>query len=387
MRTKKRRRPQISDRVRLRVWVAAAGRCTFCNRFVLKNEDLGEPVPVGELAHNVGWSDGSPRGDSGGDDREAEENLLLVCRTCHRPVDDDGVVGRYTVEELRKRKHEHEQRIRRLTAIGADRAAFVVRMVGAVRPTPPELTRDTVLSAATEAGIYPHTLPTSHWQDIDLDLRDDGELESRAGFERCLPRIADLVARVHDGVRREAIERVAVFAIARIPLLIELGARLDDKLQTLVFHRHRRDDGNAWTWPADPGPPIEFEVAQLCANDPGLVALIVSLSGTIRLDELPEEIQMSHTIYELRPAPSQIPDPMLVRSPRTLENFEATARRFLAMIERDHGKVERVCLFPSLGVAPAVTLGRVLMPQLSPAWLVFDRDEDRGFFEALEVQP
>jgi hypothetical protein len=34
-----------------------------------------------------------------------------------------------------------------------------------------------------------------------------------------------------------------------------------------------------------------------------------------------------------------------------------------------------------------VTLGRVLMPKLSPAWAVFDRDERGQFFEALEVQP
>jgi hypothetical protein len=379
-------RPSIPDRVRLRVWVAAAGRCTFCNRLVLENEDLGEPVPIGELAHNIGWGERSPRGGAE-DDTEAEDNLLLVCRSCHRPVDDGGVVGRYTVDELRTRKRQHEERIRMLTEIGADRGAFVVRMVGAVRPTAPELTRDTVLSAATAAGIYPHKLPGSHWQDIDLDLRGDGELQGPDDFLRSVPRIADLTARVHDGVRREAIERVAVFAIARIPLLVELGARLDDKLQTLVFHRHRRDDGNAWTWPTDPGEPVTFHIVQHAAGDDGSVALVVSLSGTIALDELPSDIRSSFTIYEIRPGAPHVPDPTLVRSPQTVTNFEMTARSFLARIESDHGKLECVSLFASVGVAPAVTLGRVLMPQLSPAWRVFDRDHERHFFEALEVRP
>ena len=380
-------RPAIPDRVRLRVWVAAAGRCTFCNRFVLENEDLGEPVPIGELAHNVGWGEQSPRAAGNVYDTETEDNLLLACRDCHKPVDDGGVVGRYTVDELRKRKREHEERIRMLTEIGADRAAFVVRMVGSVRPTAPELTRETVLSAATAAGIYPHKLPGSHWQDIDLDLRGDGELTGPDDFLRCIPRIAELAARVHDGVRRDAIERVAVFAIARIPLLIELGARLDDKLQTVVFQRHRRDDGNAWTWPADPSEPIDFDVLRRSEGEVDRVALTVSLSGTIALDELPEDVQASHTIYEIRPASPHAPDPTLMRSPQTLANFEATARRFLATIESDHGKVPHVSLFASVGVAPAVTLGRVLMPQLSPAWRVFDRDHERRFFEALEVRP
>lgn len=382
-------RPSIPVGVRVAVWAAAAGRCTFCNRWVLEDEALGEPVPIGELAHNVGWSENSPRGaaELEGPERQAAENLLLVCRSCHKPVDDGGVAGRYTIDELTRRKQEHEERIRMLTAIGVDRAAFVVRMVGAVRPTPPELTRDSVLSAATAAGIYPQKLPTSHWRDVDLDLRADGEQACREDFERCVPRIRNLIARVHEGVRVEAIERVAVFAIARIPLLIELGARLDDKLQTLVFHRHRRDDRNAWRWPDEPEAPAEFEIRPIRNGDGSRVALLVCLSGTIHVDELPDEIAASHAIYGLFPAPPSEPDPTLIRSPQTLANFESTARQFLARLEADHGKLSRVSLFPSVGVAPAITLGRVLMPQLSPSWLVFDRDAQGQFFEALEVKP
>jgi hypothetical protein len=259
--------------------------------------------------------------------------------------------------------------------------------VGAVRPTPPELTRDTVLAAATAAGLYPHTLPTAHWQDVDLDLRSDGEQATREDFERCLPRIGNLAKRVHEGVRREAIDRVAVFAIARIPLLIELGARLDDKVQTLIFQRHRRDDANAWRWPSDADDPVDFQIRLLQEGKMTQVALIVCLSGTISLDELPAGITDSNTIYGIYPVEPSAPDPSLIRNPESLANFEAAARRFLAKVEADHGKVEHISLFPSVGVAPAVTLGRVLMPQLSPAWRVFDRDQHRKFFEALEIRP
>src|SRR5437868_4327286 len=93
------RRPQPSERTKLLVWSRAAGRCAFCNRLVTENEDLGEAVPIGELAHNVGWSPASPRGTSALDSeqRRSADNLLLLCRNCHRPVDDGGVVGRFTV--------------------------------------------------------------------------------------------------------------------------------------------------------------------------------------------------------------------------------------------------------------------------------------------------
>ncbi len=92
------------------VWAAAAGRCTFCNRLVLENEDLGEPVAIGELAHNVGWGEKSPRGESdlSADERREASNLLLLCRTCHIPIDQGGVAKRYTVARLAEFKREHE---------------------------------------------------------------------------------------------------------------------------------------------------------------------------------------------------------------------------------------------------------------------------------------
>lgn len=74
-------RKEPSGRTKCLVWGAAAGRCTFCNRPVLHNDDLGEPVPVGELAHNVGATSSSPRGEShlDRDERAMPDNLLLVC--------------------------------------------------------------------------------------------------------------------------------------------------------------------------------------------------------------------------------------------------------------------------------------------------------------------
>ena len=175
------KRKQPADRAVYRVWGAAAGRCTLCNESVLENEQLGEPIPIGELAHNIGATQSSPRGavDVGGDERAAAENLILVCRNCHKPIDDGGAIGRYTVEQLRQRKREHEERIRELTKIGADRKATVLRVVGAIRGVPSELTRDTVLAAATAAGLYPQRLPGAYWHVTEADLRHNaGETDT-----------------------------------------------------------------------------------------------------------------------------------------------------------------------------------------------------------------
>jgi hypothetical protein len=383
-------RPPISERNKILVWARAAGRCTFCNRVVTEATELGEPVPIGELAHNVGWSQDSPRGDSplSSAARAEPSNLILTCRNCHKPVDDGGVSGRYSIEELARRKQDHETRIEALTAIGADRSAYVLRIVGDVRGVPAELTRSTVLAATTAAGLYPKILPGSNWDtDIDLDLRGRGDLNTELDYERLVPEIVSFADRIHDGVRREHVARLAVFAFARIPLLIALGARLDDKVPALIFQRHRTDRSNAWTWPAKQEPPVAFSITRVHTGaNRQPVALVLNLSGTVMLDELRNHIVAETHVYEIAPVPPAKPGPSIISSPAALVSFEDTLRRFLGIIEADHGRIEAIDLFPAIGVSAAVTVGRVLMPHVSPAWNVFDRHNTGAFFHAIQVR-
>lgn len=356
---------------------------------MIENDDLGESVLIGELAHNVGWGDQSPRGDSvlSDEERRSAENLILACRDCHKPIDAAGVVGRYSVNELMKRKQEHEERVRLLTEIGADRSAYLVRMVGMIRGTAPELSRETVLAAATSAGLYPKRLPGAYWEDVDLDLRSHGEPKTKQDFEAGIPAIRELAARVHDGVRRDDVQRVAVFGLARIPWLISLGAHLDDKVRTSLFQRHRRDDVNAWGWPDDLGPPNTFKVTrqESAGDDSDEICLLASLSGTIKIEELPDHVRETSVVYHLAPTLPDATGPAVINSIESLQVFEGTVRRFLATVEERHGKIPHIHLFPAVPVTPAITLGRVLMPDVSPAWRVYDRDENNVFIETIEV--
>ncbi len=379
-------RKDPTERTKCIVWGAAAGRCTLCNRVVLMNEELGEPVPIGELAHSVGAATNSPRGKSDltRDERTEPRNLILVCRNCHKPVDDGGQLGRWTIDELREKKRQHEERVRMLTEIGADKAAFIVRLVGPIRGSSPELTPDTVLAAATASGFYPQRLPGAHYADIDLDLRGVSEPTNQWQFGQQAELVCGLADRIHDGVRRQAIQRVAVFAFGRIPLLVQLGASLDDKLDTRIFQRHRIDGGNAWLWLSDE-TRAAFATAKLQeGTDRQLVAIVLSLSGSIELGDLPEEVSRAYTVYEVRPLGQQGPN--LIASPGDLAVLEGHLRNLFAMVEDLHGKIDVIAVFPAIGVASAVTLGRVLMPEVSPALIMFERDDDRQFYPALEVR-
>ena len=289
------------------------------------------------------------------------------------------------VDVLQKLKQEHEARIRLLTEIGADRKAIVVRLVGPVRGVSPELTYNTVLTAATAAGIFPDTLPNTYRNAVEIDLREYSE-GTKGAFTACAAKINDVVTRINEGIKRDQISRLAIFAFARIPLLVHLGAQLDDKVQTLIFQRQRVDDENAWRWPVDPPPPPAFTFENLhSGDDPGRVALVLNISGTIQLRELPRAIQETYTIYGLSPVSPIVSGPSVISSPAALSSFERTVRGFLAHIEKVHGKISEISIFPAVPISCAIALGRTLMPHVSPSLLLFDRNEQNQFFSALEV--
>ncbi len=389
MAKKKTSRPEPTPRTKLMVWAASAGRCVLCNRIVYENEDLGELVPIGELAHNVGWSSDSPRGDSDLTEEERREaaNLLLLCRNCHKPVDDGGVIGRFTVQELARFKREHEDRIRLATGVGADRKAALIRVVGTIRGSQPELTYDTVQYAAITSGVFPKRLPGCYINEYEIDLRQLPNPGTAEYFQQCATAIDAFFERVNDGIRQDKILRLAVFAFARIPVLVHLGSRLDDKVEALIFQRQRLDGGNAWRWPETAGAPPQFEVSTLTSDrDIDRVALIVNLSGTVALDDLPEEQRATFNHYAIQPVSPASPSPNLINSQQALSNFEHTVRQFLAQIEADHGRISEIALFGAVPISAAIVLGRVLMPGVSPAWLVFDRDDQGTFTEACEVR-
>src|SRR5262245_62080790 len=119
----------IPEAVAKRVWIAAGGRCTFCNKHLLVDEVTGQDVMIGQLAHIAGWTDaaGSPRGDSSLrlPDRNTADNLMLMCHDQHKVIDDRSLWAVYDEETLKRFKRKHEESIRRLGALRDSSATTV----------------------------------------------------------------------------------------------------------------------------------------------------------------------------------------------------------------------------------------------------------------------
>jgi hypothetical protein len=380
----------ISERVARRVWVAAGGRCTMCNRYLLEDEFTGRDVAIGELAHIVGWTDtpGSPRGDEPLelDERNTEANLMLLCRDQHRVIDTRSLWEVYDAETLRGIKRSHEHRIRQLTALRRDDRSTVLRVVGSLHDAPVHLGRASIATALLADRRFPDYALTGA-DEFEIDLRGlPGEANGQPTYwAMATELIRERVASLSVHVAQENVNRIAVFPFARVPALIALGAELDDCVPTDIYPR-RRDAGEGWGW--TPGAPVvRFTWSCLQeGSDSASVAVVFSVSGTPDRGRLPEWAA-SATLYEVRPEESA-PGPELISNPVSLDLFAQTWRGLLAELERRHPRLEAIGVFAAVPAVAAVVIGRSLMRAVHPRLWVFDRGRDDEEYQfALEVAP
>lgn len=109
------KRKNTSDRVYKALFNTA--RCICTNPEC--NYDLGsEAANIGEAAHICAASPGGPRYDpnQSQEERDGIDNLILLCRNCHRKIDDPNTSEQYPVERLRNWKSAHIARCNEMIA-------------------------------------------------------------------------------------------------------------------------------------------------------------------------------------------------------------------------------------------------------------------------------
>jgi hypothetical protein len=237
------RAPDPPWREKLKVWVRSGGRCAICNRYLLESDITLRPVSLGELAHNKAASDGGPRADPDVpfSDRNKAENLLLLCGAHHPDVDNESQLDLLTVGQLATIKRVHEQKIWLATSrVGGQRTA-VLRVQGHVRGAPVEIGVEEAAAAVIQSTTRFPELPFSFdRQGVEIDLRGiPGEADGTSSyFEAARQQIDEVLAgRFRPAVEKGEVDHVSVLALARLPILVYLGSRLDDTIPTEVYQR------------------------------------------------------------------------------------------------------------------------------------------------------
>lgn len=365
----------IKDKTKLLLYVQAGGRCEFdgCNKYLMRHPLTHKPINLGQMAHIVAFSDDGPRGDA--DDRPVDinnaENLMLLCHQCHKLIDDHP--EEYSRETLLNYKKAHKERIVWLTAASPDRQTSVVVLKSKIGGQTVKLS-----AAEIHEAVSPRYPASRAGTEIDLSkISDEGE----AFYTVAAKEIKRQIERVlSDVIEDEKTNHISLFALAPMPLLAYAGNLLGNKIPTDLFQRHR--DAENWTWKTD-GALAEYKFERLSkGTDDEKVVLILSLSGKIHLDKLPPEIVGDASVYEIT-LNNANPNPNFLRQKQDLAAFKDIYQLALREIGGNHGKLERLHLFPAVPAPVAVLCGRELMPKVDPILSIYDDDKRHGGYRMI----
>ena len=285
---------------------------------------------------------------------------------------------------LVEKKQEHERWVRDVTDFARLRPAIVVRMTSQVRGTFSPASKEQVGEALRQAGL------TGMHADSRTGLFDISALHDETdgwAWDAAYKGITAQMDRVQEAIAAGDASVVAVFALAPIPMLVSLGAKLDDKTETVLFGRARRDTSDAWAWTDSDAPAASFELSESVPKEMDRsatdVVAFVDLSARIDLSRIPPELTDAPTI---RLSVIAEPSTEAITSRADLESFGQAWRDLLSAVESGWPKVQRLHILAAVPATAAVTMGRHRMRAVHPAFVLYQRQEDGTDVPVMEVR-
>lgn len=368
----------IPVKVKLLLFGAAGGRCEYrgCNQLVTEDDLTGTDGNFSVFAHIVADSPDGPRGHVVRSSllKADFSNLMVLCLKHHRLIDVDALEA-HPEELLAAMKAEHEERIRKLTAIDGQHRTQVLMLQANIGQKKglfdPRFAIEAVLPR------YPANDPFQI-ELANLRIQDGEELYWKVGAREIEKAVETLVERLLADTHRH----VSVFALAPIPLLMILGRCLGELIPADVYQCLREPDGdgvlfdkNPWRWsPDDPNAPLlrDLPPVECCAT--GDVALVLEVSGDGLEERAREQLGPDVPIYVLG-----IENPGLdrVRCERQLRDFRSRVREFLGNLRGRLTAQTVVHVFPALPNSFAVEFGRLLLQKVDLEMRVYDLNRFR----------
>lgn len=366
----------ISQNESIRLWVAAGGRCEYpgCNEYLLQDSLTTKSQNFGEMAHNVGKkkTKESPRGINTLSliDRSKAQNHLLLCSKHHKLIDSKEFLDFYTIEELRKYKEDHEARIKYLTSLSDSRKSIVLRMMNKIHQDCVLISNEEIVDALWKcANRYPEYLLNTH-NNLEINLSDLPDIRDTAYWKTAITKIDQIFEQQIFPQIGKLINHLSIFAIAPIPLLIYLGAKLGDKIRMDIYQKQFNAEED-WVW-CKGGRIARFHFNKIKGNGSNSkIAIILSISGKVAIDSLPKDVKDNFIIYEFYPK-NISPNRDIIQNKESLVSFKKVYQQMLREIEATHGILKELILFPAVPISISIFCGRGLLKALSPKVLIYD---------------
>lgn len=364
---------------RLVLVARAAGRCEFdgCNKYLFRDPVTKTAGNFAQVAHIIAFSPAGPRGARAlaAEIKDDLPNLMLLCHVHHILVDNNEAL--YPVRALRAFKRRHEARIKHLTGLPSDSFTTVLILKSRIGTRTVQVTR-----AQVQRAIAPRYPAADDFVEIDLTTIPD---DNNPGFIASAKAAIDahtsrLYETRYDG---KPLTHISVFALAPIPILMYLGSHLSDKVPVALYQRHRDTEG--WAWKTR-GTPVQFGIHRVReGSDRDAVALLLSISGRVGINDLPRAIDGRFTIYEIAPL-TITPRLRLLRTRADLGAFTRAYEAAMTSITTDHPGLTEVLLFPAVPAPAAIAAGRALLEKRHPRVVVYDFDKRaNGFTETVRI--
>lgn len=362
-----------STTTKLILFAKSGGRCQFegCNENLLRDNVTLRELNNSNIAHIVASSSNGPRGADNSQELSTDiDNLMLLCKTHHKLVDDNP--EEYTVESLKKMKLNQEEKVKELLDAMYYPESLIIMVEIPIKNTiPVQIDHKQTIQALRASGHNPY-----RDSQINFSFSSNSKYKDRQYWKEAEEQLNCLIdIQLNCLLKYNPKLVLAVFPIAPIPLIMKLGYKLGDKRNILVFQKYREPD--TWEWLFD-SQTNSFLYEKIKRGNGTKVAVIVSVTSEIDLSRV-MAIDDFDTIYHLKAKDCGI---NAIKSKEDLRCFWKQYQELLDNIKNnDH--VEDVSLFPAVPVSAAYEMGRRYMPHAYPKIRVYD--ECDGFFETITI--
>ena len=215
------------------------------------------------------------------------------------------------------------------------------------------------LSAATQA-IAPDASV------LPIQIQVPWPSEWAVAFEMQRAQVQEMLEAV-----RHLSPRFAIFSMAPIPLAIQLGFLLSDRVDATSYQFHR--ERNSWGWDMSLSePPADLLVTGIPDSempDVREAVIRVSLSALVRKEDSAEAVGIHELEVDISIAE---PNVLWLSQSSQAKEFEKRYRETLAQIAKLAPRCEVIHLFFAGPTPCAIAAGQVLNPTMHPALCVYE---------------
>jgi hypothetical protein len=372
----------IADGVERELWARSAGRCEFngCNRLLYKSPVTQENVNISEKAHIYSFSEAGPRGrgpfQKNLKDLNKIENLMLICHDCHKLIDQDKTGVKYSASLLQQWKSEHEHRIVVVSGISSDKKSHVVFYGSNIGVQSSPIQKDDAISA-----MFPKRYPAEE-RPILLSMFCSHQDKTPEFWQTESNHLITAFSKdIEPRIREQNPAHFSLFALAPMPLLIQLGTLFTDKIDVDIYQLIR--EPKTWTWQDFP------EGFEFIINEPDTFeappVLVISFTERITHDRIYKILDEKVSIWELT-VPNEFIGNDIIRAQVQLSMMRTIVRKLMIRIKEKHGFNTPLSIFPAMAVSCSIEMGRARMPKADMPWIIYDQNNEVGkFIKAITI--